>query len=494
MSLVFQNILQRLFKKLLVYKMVAKSPIIECKDSQEKIIDADFLLKANLAPRQKFGVLSSLCEQFISKNQGLLNSFDVSVEPVISKKDLKLRIKTGLITGAIPMLSPTSGRPDYGLVITPRFEWPGIGSMLSKMGWRITPTLLNLPYLPGTERKIPPWVLSTVVLSRLKIWLEHLDRKFEYKTDTLSFPKGTVNWQLYAQRYFSTAQALNIPCRYPDLNDNKQAKSLIHYVLRKQLNSLESQRSFGGVVLDLIVLCNSLIQQVSTNAPIKPSYQNLQKLTSGLTNTEIFQKGLEAIEWTVDERGLAGLSDLEGLPWMLPMDSFFEAWVETIGFHITRNFGGNIKVGRKRETLSPIRWDKPIQGTQKFLLPDVIIEKDDFTIIFDAKYKRHWEDITENEWIRVRNDLQEQHRQDILQILAYSSLNSAKRVIACLVYPCRESTWGILRKSNLLHRHAEVGSQDRNIDIVLTAVPMNGLIKDQVDLLGSYLLNNLFLN
>ena len=34
-------------------------------------------------------------------------------------------------------------------------------------------------------------------------------------------------------------------------------------------------------------------------------------------------RGLQAIEWTADERGLAGVSDLEGIPWTMPMNEFF---------------------------------------------------------------------------------------------------------------------------------------------------------------------------
>jgi hypothetical protein len=38
-----------------------------------------------------------------------------------------------------------------------------------------------------------------------------------------------------------------------------------------------------------------------------------------------FVEGLQAIDWTVEERGLAGLSDLEGIAWTMPMELFFEA-------------------------------------------------------------------------------------------------------------------------------------------------------------------------
>jgi hypothetical protein len=52
-----------------------------------------------------------------------------------------------------------------------------------------------------------------------------------------------------------------------------------------------------------------------------------------------FTPSLEAIDWTAEERGLAGLSDLEGIPWTMPMEQFFEAWVETVMRSVARQMG-----------------------------------------------------------------------------------------------------------------------------------------------------------
>ncbi|MCI0616767.1 hypothetical protein L0244_27625, partial [bacterium] len=86
-------------------------------------------------------------------------------------------MKSGTKIGALPLLSPTSGKPDYGLIIKPRFDWSGIGPMLAVMGWRVIPSPLKLPLLPRSERKIPPWVLSTMILIRLKALLDRLERR-----------------------------------------------------------------------------------------------------------------------------------------------------------------------------------------------------------------------------------------------------------------------------------------------------------------------------
>src|SRR5262249_39686270 len=97
------------------------------------------------------------------------------------------------------------------------------------------------------------------------------------------------------------------------------------------------------------------------------------------------REGLEAIAWTVDERGLAGLCDLQGLPWSMSMESFFEAWVESLAAQVAHRIGAVLSTGRQRQTLVPIEWDPPFQGSQRFLLPDLILESHRGAIVIDAK-------------------------------------------------------------------------------------------------------------
>jgi len=422
-----------------------------------------------------------LARQFIEMNRGILGNFDVQAAADYDGSQMWLVIKTGIKAGAFPLLSPTSGKPEYGMVIKPRFDWAGIGNMLAQMGWRVVPTLLKLPLLPGSERKVPPWVLSSIILNRIHTLLDQLERRFELIQSIQSAPKGTVNWPDYATRKIPNAQFLHIPCQFPDLRDDRTLKAAIHFTLRKQLVGLESQRNLTGAVLSLIDLCLHLIRRVATVPPQRPTPEMIQAWLTGSLRIESFREGIQAVEWTVDDRGLAGLADLQGLPWVLPMDVFFEAWVETLVSQLAKRIGGIMRVGRKKETIAPIHWDNTFIGTQKFLLPDVILERDDVTFIFDAKYKRHWEEINRTNWLQIEKEIQEQHRQDLLQILAYSSLKSSQRVVSCLIYPCQPQTWESLKRRGQLYQHASLPAMGRNLEIVLTAVPMNANVEDAVE-------------
>ena len=226
-------------------------------------------------------------------------------------------------------------------------------------------------------------------------------------------------------------------------------------------------------------LCQELLERVRDVPALQPSPKTLSSWLRGNLGTAVFRDGIQAVEWTVDDRGLAGLGDLQGLPWILPMDLFFEAWVETVARRLAGRTGGVIKTGRQRETVTPLGWSPPYLGSQRYLLPDIILEREQETIIFDAKYKNHWEELSREGWPGLDKELQERHRSDLLQVLAYSTISANKRVVCCLAYPCRSQTWhSLLQRRRSFHK-ASVRAGTRRVDLILTAVPM-GLNPEEI--------------
>lgn len=413
-----------------------------------------------------------LADQFISQNRPLLNQLSVTIHQAYDGSDVRLILQTGNRVGAIPLVSPSTARPDFGLVVQPRFPWAGIGPMLAEMGWRIAPTPLRLPLLHRSERRVPPWVLSSMILMRLKLLLDSLDRRFEIVHETRPTPRGTVNWSGYASRSLPTAGVLRIPCTYPDLRDDRLLKGAIRHTLQKHLRALQTQTAHGSFIHRLIDLAEDLLRRVHGIPAHVPSPLALASWLKRPLRTDPFQEGIKAIEWTVEDRGLAGLSDLEGIPWKMEMDKFFEAWLETLFQSVARKTGATFRVGRKKETVHAIAWDPPYLGSQKSLIPDLWLEWPTTTLIVDAKYKRHWEEMQFRSWANAENEMREQHRADLLQVLAYANLARTRKVIACLAYPCAPTTWNSLRERGRSIHRAEITVSDRTIDIWLTAFPM----------------------
>jgi 5-methylcytosine-specific restriction endonuclease McrBC regulatory subunit McrC len=397
---------------------------------------------------------------------------DSSVEPRYDGSKVDLVFSTASTVGAVPLLSPTTGRFDYGFIVRPRFQWQGIGVMLSEMGWRVIPSPLPLPLLPQSDRKIPPWVLSTIVLFRIEELLKQLERRFEIVAEERSAPRGSVDWQAYATRSVARANFLRVPCRFPDLRDDRSLKAAIRFTLARHLGSLANQRASGSHVLKLIALCSSLLERVQDVAPRQPTPVELEGWLRRPLGAKSYRDGIQAIEWTAGERGLAGASDLQGLPWAMSMEKFFEAWVETVLSLVARQIGGLVRTGRQHQTVVPLRWDPPFLGSQRSLIPDAMLERDDLTVIVDAKYKEHWEEMQARPWFDLEKELRERHRADLLQVLAYANVATTPRVIVCLAYPCSELTWDSLRRRNALFYRASMGAGTRQIRLLLTAMPM----------------------
>jgi len=424
------------------------------------------------AYRDPTSTAARLLEQFESLNRSLFSLMDVRLTRLYDGSDVYVVLQAGNVVGAVPLFSPTSGMLDYGLVIQPRFPWQGIGPMLAEMGWRIAPTPLKLPLLKRSERRVPPWVISCMVLARLQALLDSLIRRFELVTENRSAPRGRVCWSQYATRYLPTGQFLSVPCTFPDLRDDRLLVGAIRYSLEKQRSALESQREQGGFVHQLIAFCDELLRRVQNNPPFLPPPNMLASWVQRPLRFQSFREGLQAIEWTIEDRGLAGLSDLEGIPWRMPMEQFFEAWVETVFRSLARAIGAELRVGRRRETVHPINWEPSYLGSQKALVPDIWLDWGSTTLIVDAKYKRHWDELEDHAWGSVEEMIREQHRSDLFQVLAYANLARTDRVIVCLAYPCTPNTWErMMHRNRVLHK-AEINAGTRSIALWLTAVPM----------------------
>lgn len=326
-------------------------------------------------PRDASAQSARLSSQFIARNRATLGQLGTTVEPHYDGSTVSLQFHATTKVGAVPLVSPTSGQIEYGLVVRPRFDWPGIGPMLADMGWRVIPAPLALPLLPRSERKVPPWVLSAIVLFRIEALLNQLTRRFELVEEHRSAPRGTVDWSNYAVRQMPRAQFTSVPCRFPDLRDDRALRSAIRFTLQKQFDSLAGQSSAGVFVIQLIELCNSLIERVRDAPPHPPTALQFDAWLRSPLKSSAFFDGLQAVQWTVDERGLGGLSDLEGLPWRMSMEQFFEAWVEAVLIGVSRRIGGTVRSGRERQTLTPIEWEPPYVGSQKSLVPDLLLDR-----------------------------------------------------------------------------------------------------------------------
>lgn len=424
-------------------------------------------------PRSNVAELNA--ESLVKFNRGVLHDFRIAARTT-SRGDVPgIEFTTSSRVGAIPLLSPISGRADFGLVVEPRFSWTSAGEMLHGTGFKVVPEILPLPNPPQSERRIPAWVLSSVVLVRLQALLKDLQRRFVYVDTDSPAPKGSVDWGRYARNRLPVGRSLQVPVRYPDLREDEELRAGIAWVVRRHQDVLLSEPSGGMAVRKLLIICAELEAQlggVTARLPAQSATSRWQRLP---ISRQVFRDGVEAIAWTVDERGLGGISDLSGLAWRMDMEVFFEAWIEAIAVQSARLCGASVTSARLGQTRVPLSWNPPSSGSQRSLIPDVVISRGDVTVVVDAKYKRHAEEIDRLGWGNVGAELRERHRDDVLQALAYSTLFNSKRTVACLAYPVTLDRWKQLqaRDRDLVRARVQARS-GREVELAILAVPLTG--------------------
>lgn len=469
---------------------LSANPVRRIQDNARVFVSAsDWLLEPGVDKRKAGDLAQRRSESFLEMNRGVLNDFGVRGQLGGLRGHIGLWLETDTRIGALPLLSPSSAKPELGLVIEPRFSWSSTGDMLVGTGFRITPDILPLPRMvPNSDRQIPPWVLSATVLMRIEALIKQASRRFEINEAVLSAPKGQVNWARYATNYWAQGQCLSIPCHFPDLLEDTKLRGVMHWTVLRHQDALRTQRGRHVAVLHLLHQCEALLTQLRPFAPRQP--KTSWRPTNNNQGSDVFRKGIEAIQWTVDERGLGGTSDLAGLPWRMDMATFFEAWIESIAETTAKRFQAKLTAGRRHETLVRLNWQPQRLGTQRALIPDVVLQRADVTLVIDAKYKRHAQLVGYGGYGQGEHDWQAQHREDLLQVLAYSSLFDTPRVVACLAYPTAHDQWQLLSDQGRVMSRATVRHGLRQIEIALIAVPMSGRTEEIADILGSLLSTN----
>jgi hypothetical protein len=405
-------------------------------------------------------------------NAAALAALDVMPEVGSSDAGVRLRLVPGGRAGAIPLRSAQTGHVVAGLIVEPRFGWAGVGSVLSQTGWAAAPNFLEGPLVPGSGREVPPWVLAGPVLARLAELLNALRRGYHTREDVLRQPRGHILWPRYISESLARGRWAELPCRYPELAIDPILRRMTRWGLERVRTDLASVGGRDPVARLLIAAVDDLLFRVRDVLPLIPRRSDLERvaMNDGLVGTAL-RRGLDALGWISEERGLGGGREMDGLAWNLPLSDLWEHYVEALVRREASIVGGSVRVGRKRETVFPIEWSDPSHRSLGHLVPDIVVFHARSVHVIDAKYKAHLAELDEQGWQRFTDDARESHRADIHQVLAYASLYSADEVSASLVYPLRRSTFEALARRGRDRSVAHLLHGSRRVRLELRGLP-----------------------
>lgn len=437
------------------------------------------------APAQRAGGWGPFAETFLRMNQAALKALDVAAELSASAEGASIRLVPGGHTGAIPLRSAQTGKVAGGFIVRPRFGWAGVGHVLSEIRWYTAPEFLEEPLVPGSGREVPPWVLAGPVIARLADLLRKLRRGYSEAEAVLRRPRGRILWDRYRSESLVRGHWDRLPCRFPELGSDPRLRRAIRWTLERIHRDLVRVGGTDRISTELARFAVHLIESLSDVIPAMPTRSELSSFSSGgRLMEEVLRRGLEAIAWIVEERGLGGGRELDGLAWQLPLDQLWESYVEEVIRREVATTGGEVRTGRLGQTVFPLNWSDPAHRTLGHLVPDIVVRRGRSVHIIDAKYKAHLAELDEAGWHHFADEQREAHRADLHQVLAYAALYDADDITATLVYPVRLDTWEALKRrgrdvssADLLHGGRRVRLQLRGLPFgtASTNVPSGGV-------------------
>ncbi len=444
---------------------------------------ASVLLHAeHFAPPGRQAGWGAFAEQFLRANEKTLASMDVKAELSAVGGQTKIRLLPGGRAGAIPLRSAQTLHVKAGFVVRPRFGWGGVGTVMQQTGWAASPQFLDVPLVPGSARDVPPWVLAGPVLARLADLLRSLVPGYEIRRDTLTSPRGRILWSDYVRGSLGSGNWHRLPCQFPDLAKDRVLRSAIRWTLERTRLSLlgAGERDPIATILghDLSLLLQGLQDVIAKEPRVGDLERRFGQRMSHLAQLRL---GLQAIGWIVDERGLGGGREMDGLAWQLPLDVLWESHVEAVVRSEEALRGGDVRSGRLRQTVIPLDWSDPSYRSLGHLVPDIIVRRGNTIHVIDAKYKAHFAELDESAWRDFTVDARESHRADIHQVLAYASLFDASEITASLVYPLRKDTWAKLQTRGRDRVIAEIFHGGRTIRLELRGLPFGSSISQSIE-------------
>jgi hypothetical protein len=426
----------------------------------------------SFAPSQRSGGWGPYAETFLRFNSEALRALDVRPEVTSNTNGMVVKLIPGERAGAVPLRSGLTGQVTGGLVVKPRFGWSGVGQILHETGWHAAPEFLVFPMVPGSAREVPPWVLAGPVLVRLESLLHSLSPGYRQAEEILLKPRGHILWKRYLSQSLVRGVWHHLPCRFPDLAMDPLLRRHIRWALERLHRDLIGVGGSDPVVISLAALAVHLIESLADVIPLMPRREDLdRRVTGSHILGEALRRGIEAIAWIVDERGLGGGNERDGLAWVLPLNTLWESYVESMYRREASDTGGEVRVGRLGETVFPLNWSDPTHRTLGHLVPDIVIKRGRSVQVVDAKYKAHLAEMNDTNWQRFEEEERAAHRADLHQVLAYASLYEAEEITATLVYPLRYSTYIMLRERHHDRSFAELFHGGRRVNLELRGLP-----------------------
>lgn len=365
--------------------------------------------------------ISEYLLKFVNYNQKYFEFLGVTPSIIGFDQNSAITFRTTNFIGAIPLRAPDTGKQIGDFVVTPRFSgnnrYSDYINILNLLDEQLNSETKDGLLLASDRIFHPPFYYEACKFINLLEKLIHSNwNKFTRVEKYPNAPIGQVDWNSYANNEYKVENQLKFPTTINSMNENHVEYSYLKYVF---------------------TLCKKELLSINTPLNIKLSYKTkIQFIEQSLefhnpvVTTEIpihFSDSLLVKKCKNQANKILLANFIKGSAWRVDFSEVFEKYVQFIFTKVSKENGGKLFPNFKLSS----RQQNNYSWSLKYLEPDAFYQKNDFLIMIDAKYKSH----LYNKWDHS-DFLKQEYRNDLHQILCYSSFNSAPSKYSFLCYPC----------------------------------------------------------
>ncbi len=409
---------------------------IPCLTEKSKLLNGLSLQKKWFRSADK-RIIGQYLQKFINYNNSLFRFIEVVPNIIGSDQNTSIFFRSSQFIGAIPLRSPDTGKQIGDFVVVPRFigkdKFEDYIEILNLIENAISPVVVDsLPLASGRNFRPPLYLEAIKFIEALEKLLKSSWNKFDRIEKLILEPIGQVNWQKYLQNEFKAEKRLQFPTGKNVLSEFHKEYSQIRYVFDLCKAELLSPNTPQRIKLALKARIYFLEEKLYQHLPLRTNFIFIKSAD----NPTVKNCKLQANK-------ILKYNFLDSTAWRVDFSDVFEKFVQYIFREFAKEFGGTLLSNYKFKGLSISRNSWELNHVE----PDAIFQKEELLVFIDAKYKSHLYNKYGNSEL-LRNE----HRQDIHQIMAYTSFSKTQSKYGILCYPAEKVEIKNITYSNTINQ------------------------------------------
>ncbi|MCC4771678.1 hypothetical protein FXV91_16355 [Methanosarcina sp. DH2] len=422
---------------------------IPCLTEKSQALSGVFLAKRWFKNADRRYLVESL-QKFVDFNKDLFDFLGVVPYIEGSGKNVSLSFRSDRFIGVIPLRSPDNGKQIGDFVVRPRYtsatdqflEYVEIVNLLES---EIAPEFKHSISLLSHNYLKPPFYLEAMKFVKLLEKAIRINwRKFQTTTKLYRYPKSQVDWKKYIEKEFDPTKKLLFPC-----HDNILSKlhseffelKYVYSIAKSEINSVRTPQHIKYQFQDIFAHLDDFLYEFSE----KSTNELYLRYSDPAVIKELKKQGNKILNGSLEET----------TAWRIDFSLLFERYVQYLFGQISLAIGATQLNNHKIRQYPGV---KP-PWSLSYLEPDIVLMKNELDIIIDAKYKSHLFNLKS-----TTEELKEEHRKDLHQLLAYTIFTRSENKIGILCYPYSQQ---YISELNYFFPFSQIGSK-----ILLVGVPM----------------------